>query len=411
MDYLPLFPSLPESRESRWDALARFCEAWRVPWRIGGNDVAKELSRCEQRLGIPLPAALREWYLINGEGIRDWSDGLWLPPDQLRVDEQNRMLLFRVDDYDPSDPDWVSGIRIEDLSKPDPPVWHIDLLMKRSNPDSDAFSVHAIRQAFSKASSMSELFVVEDLDDLPPAALFALNAVLEDQFTPAELGAGQCSLWNKSVIHEGAEMFATVCRSSVGKYLEEGYLYLSFRTAAAAESVPAHLGRNLGIWSAKPGKKKFLAGSRTKVKPELISRDAQRMANRTAEALRSDGFTADFSLRNLTEIDRYFDEYSEGGAFTENCPLSKLPIPRIPALGAYLGETIVRSVGGRWEEIRTNEPPHTEHASSPSDFSLQLTFANNAKCWPLARVRKRLLNGKIDGVAAYAAGVEDLVQE
>jgi hypothetical protein len=77
--------------------------------------------------------------------------------------------------------------------------------------------------------------------------------------------------------------------------------------------------------------------------------DARKAAEWVSQALTSSGYTADFSPESLREIDRFFDEHSRGGQAVPGGLLSEDRGQRLFALGAYVGEVVLRQYGGRWE--------------------------------------------------------------
>jgi len=108
---------LPASRDERWALLGRFLGRWFPDQRANhGVDVA-ELVLAEQRLGISLPIAFREWYERYGARPDVWSlqDTLWMPHD-LRV--ERGVLTFCIENQGVVR--W--GIRLDELATEDPPV-------------------------------------------------------------------------------------------------------------------------------------------------------------------------------------------------------------------------------------------------------------------------------------------------
>jgi hypothetical protein len=85
-------------RRDAWEFLRRFTEQWatRLDELSGCGD--QELTAAEHRLGLTLPAALREGYALLGrrDDLTSNQDVL-LRPDQLYFDETGRALIFRVE--------------------------------------------------------------------------------------------------------------------------------------------------------------------------------------------------------------------------------------------------------------------------------------------------------------------------
>lgn len=78
-----------------------------------------DLDAAQARLGLPLPATLRDAYQLLGhrKDLTDNHDSL-LAPQDLYVDEDRGVLVFRVENQ--SCAYW--GIRVTDLDQEDPPV-------------------------------------------------------------------------------------------------------------------------------------------------------------------------------------------------------------------------------------------------------------------------------------------------
>jgi hypothetical protein len=106
-------------RRDAWEFLRRFTEQWatRLDELSGCGD--QELTAAEHRLGLTLPAALREGYALLGrrDDLTSNQDVL-LRPDQLYFDETGRALIFRVENQAVAH--W--GVAVEDLRLADPPV-------------------------------------------------------------------------------------------------------------------------------------------------------------------------------------------------------------------------------------------------------------------------------------------------
>jgi hypothetical protein len=61
-----LLAAIPDIRSDRWRLLCDILAAWyRTITKLDGISEA-ELNAAEQRLGIKIPSALREWYMLAG---------------------------------------------------------------------------------------------------------------------------------------------------------------------------------------------------------------------------------------------------------------------------------------------------------------------------------------------------------
>jgi hypothetical protein len=126
-------------------------------------------------------------------------------------------------------------------------------------------------------------------------------------------------------------------------------------------------------------------------KPSLID-DARRSADWIAGALSQSGYRADFSLKSLGEIDRFFDEQSRDGQASPGGLLSEQLGSRLFALGSYIGECIIRHYGGAWRAADSDPE---------GEVNIQVVLDGGIVIWPIQRVMKRFRNGSEDGLYAY----------
>jgi hypothetical protein len=113
-----LTPGVTDSAEA-WRFIRGFAAHWVTPVAEGDGCDESELASAEIRLGLTLPAALREGYRLIGrrQDLTSNHDHL-LSPDQLYVDDRAEALVFRHENQGAAS--W--GIRLADLDKADPPV-------------------------------------------------------------------------------------------------------------------------------------------------------------------------------------------------------------------------------------------------------------------------------------------------
>jgi hypothetical protein len=108
--------ALPRSRSQRWTLLEQFLARWFPPFLHPGVRPS-ELDSASERLGLPLPVALREWYQRQGARADVWSrQDRWLSPRQFEVADD--LLIFCRENQ--AVVQW--GIAVKDLSMADPPV-------------------------------------------------------------------------------------------------------------------------------------------------------------------------------------------------------------------------------------------------------------------------------------------------
>lgn len=109
-----------EDRQATWDFVRGFAEHWTdAPLREADGSPEADLTAAEERLGLRLPAALREAYaLFGGRGDLTSNHDTLRAPAELYVDESGEALVFR--DENQGAARW--GILLSDLSLDDPPV-------------------------------------------------------------------------------------------------------------------------------------------------------------------------------------------------------------------------------------------------------------------------------------------------
>lgn len=108
-----------EDRAAAWWFVEDFARYWVAPLADEDGWSEAELAAAEERLGVRLPAALREAYGLFGRR-RDLTAcrDVLLGPADLHIDERGRALVFRHDDH--GDAAW--GVLLADLHRPDPAV-------------------------------------------------------------------------------------------------------------------------------------------------------------------------------------------------------------------------------------------------------------------------------------------------
>lgn len=118
-----------------------------------------------------------------------------------------------------------------------------------------------------------------------------------------------------------------------------------------------------------------------KKKPSLED-DIHSACEWVVNALNVSGYNADYSLKSMKEIDRFFDEQSgEGGIISRNRGQI------IFALASYIGETVIRLYGGKW--------------SGSDEINMSVELSNGAIIFPTQKAMKRYQNGSEDSIYAY----------
>jgi hypothetical protein len=117
--YRPLFAALPKDRNDRWELVRSFVGNWHAPLLETDGVTEDDIAVAERGLGVQLPTALREWYLLAGRKTAIWSrqDSL-AQLGGIQLSSPDKALLFRWENQGCER--W--GICREDLRFDDPPV-------------------------------------------------------------------------------------------------------------------------------------------------------------------------------------------------------------------------------------------------------------------------------------------------
>jgi uncharacterized protein (TIGR02996 family) len=123
MGYAPvhrqMFGTIPERPEHRWRLAEEFIDIWHGGLNPRDGCSEEELRQLEGELGFSMPEQLRHWYRLAGKRRDIWSnqDHFGEIPDWLRRDPSR--LTFRWENQNVRQ--WY--VRIDDVSRPDPPVF------------------------------------------------------------------------------------------------------------------------------------------------------------------------------------------------------------------------------------------------------------------------------------------------
>ncbi|MDH6579119.1 SMI1/KNR4 family protein [Kitasatospora sp. MAP5-34] len=108
-----------EDRAAAWHFICGYAREWLVPLADGDGWPASDLDAAEARLGVKLPAALREAYgLLGGRDDLTSNFNVLLAPQDLYLDDLGQALVFQ--DENQGCAAW--GVLIADLGQLDPPV-------------------------------------------------------------------------------------------------------------------------------------------------------------------------------------------------------------------------------------------------------------------------------------------------
>jgi hypothetical protein len=150
-----------DDRQAAWRFIRHFAANWLTPLADGDGWNDAELDAAERRLGVRLPAAVREAYGLFGRrrDLTSNQDTL-LDPAELYLEPAGEALIFRVESQGFAH--W--GVLTADLDQPDPPV-----MVKLNLRNDQAESWHAWLRTFSSTcieTVLSEsIYAREELGD------------------------------------------------------------------------------------------------------------------------------------------------------------------------------------------------------------------------------------------------------
>ncbi|MFE2853666.1 SMI1/KNR4 family protein [Streptomyces lavendulae] len=109
-----------EDRRGAWSFIQGFAAHWAGALETGDGWAETDLAAAEERLGLRLPAALREAYLLFGRrGDLTSNHDVLLSPSELYVDDAKEALVFRHENQGTAS--W--GILLDSLQDDDPAVF------------------------------------------------------------------------------------------------------------------------------------------------------------------------------------------------------------------------------------------------------------------------------------------------
>jgi len=167
-------------RQRTWDFITEFVAAWTQPLASGEGYSEDVLWAAGERLGVRLPAALREAYLLFGrrEDLTACQDPL-VSPDHLRVDHAEAVIMFRRENEHCAE--W--GVAATDpWNAEDPPVY---VRRRRDNrpwePFATRMSLACAEMVLSKALLGAKFM---DMCDLPTELIGAAESAYRQVTVP-----------------------------------------------------------------------------------------------------------------------------------------------------------------------------------------------------------------------------------
>jgi hypothetical protein len=133
-----------------------------------------------------------------------------------------------------------------------------------------------------------------------------------------------------------------------------------------------------------------------------ITADIKTSAKGIAEALKSSGYKADFTIESLKELDRFFDEHTECGKAKPGGLLEKRTAIKIFSISSYVGEVLRKKYGGEWIWMGSD---------SDVEMRLELRLKDGVGLLPTQKVMKRFRNGDEDSLYLYGIAAGKIQKE
>lgn len=122
--------------------------------------------------------------------------------------------------------------------------------------------------------------------------------------------------------------------------------------------------------------------------------DTHKSSDWVVRAFAEFGSNLDYSLESLKDIDVFFDAQTENGDVKPGGLLEKHFGSKIFAIGAYVGETLIKNCPGSEWVTDDNDPE--------GELNISVKLGNGHIVWPGQKVLKRFKYGKEDGLYGYA---------
>jgi hypothetical protein len=128
-----------------------------------------------------------------------------------------------------------------------------------------------------------------------------------------------------------------------------------------------------------------------------LNEDIKIQSDWIVKAFTADKLKLDYTVESFIELDKFFNKHSANGQAVAGGRLSKDLGSIIFSIGAYIGETIIKTVPGtEWK---------TEDGDPMSEMNASIKLPNGTEVWPMQRVMKRFKNGDEDSIYPYAHSV------
>jgi hypothetical protein len=141
-----------------------------------------------------------------------------------------------------------------------------------------------------------------------------------------------------------------------------------------------------------------------------IKEDILTLSDKIVKGLGADKLTLDYTLTSFKEIDLFYERHAKDGEPVKGGRFSKQLGQVLFALGAYMGETIIKIIPGAVWETDENDPE--------GEINAMVRLPDGTTIWPMQRAIKRFRNGAEDGIYIYGyhiikdhVAIEKLLEE
>ena len=118
-----------------------------------------------------------------------------------------------------------------------------------------------------------------------------------------------------------------------------------------------------------------------------LAEDVLTYADWAKNNLNTTGYNVDYTLESMKEVERFFVEQSQDGGALTNSPGSILF-----GIGSLIGETIIKTYGGKWV---------TDDNDPQGEINVSVELPDGTVLWPVQRCIKRLQNGPEENIYDY----------
>jgi hypothetical protein len=198
-------------RTDAWRFIGEFAASWVTPIGDADGVAEAELDAAEERLGIRLPAAVREGYRLFGRrtDLTSGNGTLW-PPDEFEYDADNAVVVFRAAHQNVA----YFGVSVADLGQADPPTLMYQTLADKAaeswTPFLDRFSLCCVDMVLWESVEAGERSDGRDQTAGEPASLVEGLVELPFPRYPGDVAASRWYAGGDIILREDAGLWVAV---------------------------------------------------------------------------------------------------------------------------------------------------------------------------------------------------------